>query len=108
MLLCCYFDYKEVQNVGAKYCYDQKKNGKCSAGKSSPFYGKRFEVVDCDSTSSAAKMVAQNKIDFCLTNAHAVEQYGLKFVSWTTGIDMTWSLFGRAELIPLMSMLRAA
>lgn len=75
---------------------------------SSPFYGKRFEVIDCDSTSSAAMMVAQGKVALCLTNAQAVEKYDLKFVSWTTGIDMTWSLFGNEDLIPLVSMLRVA
>lgn len=106
------FELKSIEDISsipiASHHAPLHKLERYMSDESSPFYGKRFRVVDCDSTSSAAKMVAQNKIDLCLTNAQAVEQYGLKFVSWTTGIDMTWSLFGRVELIPLMTMLRAA
>jgi len=55
---------------------------------SSPFYGVKFDIVYSDSTSAAAKAVATGQMDYCLTNAQAVEHYGLRFASKTTGIDM--------------------
>lgn len=46
-------------------------------------------------------MVRYGKVDFCLTNEEAVKKYNLKFITQTTKIDMTWSLFGYKKLIPL-------
>jgi len=76
--------------------------------RTSPFRGVEFEIIYSDSTSAAAGAVAANRADYCLTNAQAVEHYGLTFVSKTTGIDMVWSLFGREILFPLFANLKAA
>ncbi len=65
------------------------------------FYKKKFDIIECNSTSLAAEMVRYGKVDFCLTNEEAVKKYNLKFITQTTKIDMTWSLFGYKKLIPL-------
>jgi bacilysin biosynthesis protein BacA len=72
-----------------------------SLERDSIFFGKSFDIKLCTSTSIAAKMVAENEIDYCLTNSKSVEKYELKFASNTKRIDMVWSLFGRPDVMPM-------
>ncbi len=64
------------------------------------FEGKSFEIELFDSTSLAAKSVQEGTHDYCLTNANAVEMYGLKFISKQTDISMVWSIFGEIKVLP--------
>lgn len=63
------------------------------------FKDKKFEITLCDSTSSAAESVKDGVFDLCLTNAQAVDIYGLKFVSNVTNISMAWSIFGKSDML---------
>jgi len=54
-----------------------------------------YEEVVAPSTSAAAMMVLNKEVDLALTNAEAVRELGLSFVSHTRPIQMVWSVFVR-------------
>lgn len=70
------------------------------------FKDKKFEVTLCDSTSAAAKNVKDGVFDLCLTNAQAVDLYGLKFVSNLTNISMVWSIFGKPDMLASFALVK--
>lgn len=51
------------------------------------------EIVGVTSTSEAARMVAQRKVDLALTNESSARRHNLRFVSRTRPIRMLWSVF---------------
>ncbi|WNG23579.1 hypothetical protein F0U62_05695 [Cystobacter fuscus] len=54
------------------------------------------EIVSVDSTSSAAKAVAEGAFDLALTTEPAAALYGLEFISRKRPIRMVWSVFVRS------------
>jgi prephenate dehydratase len=55
------------------------------------------EIATADSTSSAARAVAEGKFDLAMTTESAARLYGLEFISRQRPIRMVWSVFvGRA------------
>jgi hypothetical protein len=56
-----------------------------------------YEEVIAPSTSTAATMVLNKEVDLALTNAEAVRELGLCFISHTRRIQMVWSLFVRSR-----------
>ena len=70
--------------------------------KNSFFYKKQFKIEICNSTSIAAKMVATKRLDFCLTNEKAKDEFDLIFVSKKIKIDMVWSIFSKENILPIL------
>lgn len=53
------------------------------------------EVVTADSTSQAARAVAEHRYDLALTTEPAAARHGLRFISRLRPIRMVWSVFVR-------------
>ncbi|MFF2518404.1 prephenate dehydratase domain-containing protein [Streptomyces sp. NPDC058086] len=56
-------------------------------------------VSTADSTSSAARAVAEGKFDLAMTTEPAAELYGLEFVSRRRPIRMVWSVFTTQQTV---------
>ncbi len=53
------------------------------------------EVVFAKSSSQAAIMVAEGKVDACMTNSICIDEYGLNVIKDCGSILMSWNVFER-------------
>lgn len=64
-----------------------------------------MNVIDCLSTSEAARLVNEEKYKYCLTNEKAKKEYNLNFILPIKPITMVWSLFGDNKYIATFDLL---
>ncbi|AYV32743.1 bacilysin biosynthesis protein BacA [Streptomyces sp. CJ_13] len=58
-------------------------------------FGRPVRLATANSTSQAARDVADGRYDIAITNAQAVREHNLKFVYRFSHIPMTWTVFSR-------------